>query len=224
MVTSEAEPMGGLMGDILSLPVLLIGQMLTILIFLFAQSFWFGMAAVALIPLQAWIIPKLQSKINQLNKSRTQQVRKLAADIGETAAAISDIRINGGMRYRLSMFSSRLGQLYDIRHEIYQRTFFMKFLNNLINQITPFFFYAVGGYLAIEGHISVGALVMALAAYKDMSSPWKELLAFYNQTQDMALRWEVVTERFTPKSLVDAHLFEGTPDKVESLKGDIEIS
>ena len=103
MVTSEAEPMGGLMGDILSLPVLLTGQMLTILIFLFAQSFWFGMAAVALIPLQAWLIPKLQHQINLLNKDRTQQVRKLAADIGETAAAVSDIRINGGMRYRLSL-------------------------------------------------------------------------------------------------------------------------
>ena len=67
MVTSEVEPMGRLMGDILSLPVLLTGQMLTILIFLFAQSFWFGLAAVSLIPLQAWIIPKLQRQINLLN-------------------------------------------------------------------------------------------------------------------------------------------------------------
>ena len=224
MVTSEAEPMGGLMGDILSLPVLLTGQMLTILIFLFAQSFWFGMAAVALIPLQAWIIPKMQRQINLLNKKRTHEVRKLAADIGETAAGVSDIRINGGLRYRMSMFSDRLGNLYDIRFEIYQKTFFMKFLNSLINQLTPFFFYAVGGYLAIRGDISVGALVAALAAYKDMSSPWKELLAFYNQTQDMALRWEVVTERFAPKTLVDKHLLEGTPSTVESLKGDIEIS
>ena len=223
MVTSEAEPMGGLMGDILSLPVLLIGQMLTILIFLFAQSFWFGMAAVALIPLQAWIIPKLQSEINLLNKDRTQEVRKLAADIGETAAAASDIRINGGMRYRMAMFSRRLGKLYDIRFEIYQKTFFMKFLNNLINQLTPFFFYAVGGYLAITGHITVGALVAALAAYKDMSSPWKELLAFYNETQDMALRWDVVTERFAQSSLVEEHLFEGTPSRIESLLGDTVI-
>lgn len=223
MVTAEVEPMGKLMGDILSLPVLLVGQMLTILIFLFAQSFWFGMAAVALIPLQAWIIPKLQSKINLLNKDRTKEVRKLAADIGETAAAASDIRINGGMRYRMAKFSDRLGTLYDVRFEIYQKTFFMKFLNNLINQLTPFFFYAVGGYLAITGHISIGALVAALAAYKDMSSPWKELLAFYNETQDMSLRWDVVTERFKQRTLVAEHLFEDTPSKIESLKGDIDI-
>jgi ABC-type multidrug transport system fused ATPase/permease subunit len=58
MITSEAEPMGGMMGDAISLPVLQAGQMLTILAFLFLQSFWFGVAACALIPLQAWLIPK----------------------------------------------------------------------------------------------------------------------------------------------------------------------
>ena len=224
MVTSEAEPMGGLMGDMLSQPIFQAGQMITILVFLFAQSIWFGLAAIALIPLQAWIIPKLQRQINLLNKSRIQEVRKLAADIGETAAGVSDIRTNGGLRYRMSLFSNRLGNLYNIRFEIFQKKFFMKFLNNFINQLTPFFFYSVGGYLAITGHITIGALVAALAAYKDLSSPWKELLAYYNQTQDMALRWEVVTERFAPKSLVEDSLFEGTPDGTTSLQGDIQIN
>lgn len=224
MVTAEAEPLGGIMGDMLSQPILQAGQMITILVFLFAQSVWFGLAAIALIPLQAWIIPILQRQINLLNKTRIQEVRKLAADIGETAAGVSDLRTNGGLRYRLSLFSNRLGNLYNIRFEIYQKKFFMKFLNNFINQLTPFFFYSVGGYLAIKGHITVGALVAALAAFKDMSSPWKELLAYYNTTQDVALRWEAVTEKFAPSPLVDDNLFEGTPDSVLSLKGDIEIS
>lgn len=224
MVTSEAEPLGGIMGDMLSQPILQAGQMLTILVFLFAQSLWFGLAAIALIPLQAWIIPILQRQINLLNKTRIQEVRKLAADIGETAAGVSDIRTNGGLRYRMSLFSNRLGNLYDIRFAIYQKKFFMKFLNNFINQLTPFFFYSVGGYLAITGHITVGALVAALAAFKDMSSPWKELLAYYNTTQDVALRWEAVTERFAPSSLVADSLFDGTPDSVVSLKGDIEFN
>ena len=224
MVTSEAEPMGGLMGEMLSQPVLLTGQMFTILVFLFAQSFWFGLASIAVIPLQAWIIPKLQHKINLLNKKRTFEIRKLAGDIGETAAGVSDIRINGGLRYRLALLSSRLGSLYDIRFEIFQKKFFMKFLNNFLNQLTPLFFYSVGGYLVIKGQITVGALVAALAANKDLSNPWKELLAYYNTTQDMSLRWEVVTERFEPKTLVEDRLFEGSPDEDIRLQGDIEIS
>ena len=224
MVTSEAEPMGGLMGDMLSQPVFQAGQMMTILVFLFAQSFWFGLASVALIPLQAWIIPKLQRQINLLNRDRIQEVRRLASDIGETAAGVSDIRINGGLRYRMSLFSDRLGKLFSIRFEIFQKKFFMKFLNNFINQLTPFFFYSVGGYLAIKGEITIGALVAALAAYKDLSSPWRELLAYYNQSQDMALRWETVIERFAPNTLVADHLFEDPPKSATSLKEDIEIN
>ncbi len=223
MITSEAEPMGGLMGDFVAHPVFQAGQMLTILTFLFLQSLWFGLAAIALIPLQAWLIPKLQRQINLLNKARVQQVRKLAGEIGETAAGVSDIRINGGLRYRTSLFSDRLGQLFSIRFEIYQKKFFMKFLNNFINQLTPFFFYSVGGYLAIQGEITVGALVAALAAYKDISGPWKELLTYYNQTQDMALRWQIVTEKFAPETLVPDALVEGEADAAERLIGDIVL-
>jgi putative ABC transport system ATP-binding protein len=223
MVTSEAEPMGGLMGDALAQPVFQAGQMLIILVFLFLQSVWFGLAAIALIPLQAYIIPMLQRQINLLNKDRIQEIRSFASEIGESAAGIADLRTNGGVRYRLSMFGNRLGRLFRIRFRIYQKKFFMKFLNNFITQLTPFFFYSVGGVLAIRGDITVGALVAALAAYKDLSSPWKELLAYYNQTQDMSLRWEIVTERFAPRDMIPADLFEGEPETVPHLRGDIEL-
>ncbi|WP_299139311.1 ABC transporter transmembrane domain-containing protein [uncultured Tateyamaria sp.] len=224
MVTSEAEPMGGLMGDMVAQPVFQAGQMLIILVFLFLQSVWFGLAGIALIPLQAWLIPLLQRRINLLNKERIKHVRAFSAEIGESAAGISDLRTNGGLRFRLAQFTSRLGHIFDLRFRIYQQKFFMKFLNNFITQLTPFFFYSVGGYLAIRGDITVGALVAAIAAYKDLSSPWKELLTYYNQTQDMALRWEIVTDRFAPRDMVDESLFEGEPDEIPHLRGDIVLN
>nr|WP_254444462.1 MULTISPECIES: ABC transporter transmembrane domain-containing protein [unclassified Ruegeria] len=224
MITAESEPMGGLMGDAISQPVLQAGQMITILSFLFLQSFWFGLAAVALIPLQAWLIPKLQRQINLLNKKRIQEVRVLAAQIGENAAGAATLRANGGWRYRRAMISDQLGRLFAIRFEIYQKKFFMKFINNFISQLTPFMFYLVGGLLVLQGSVSLGALVAALAAYKDLSSPWKELLAYYNQTQDMALRWDVVIERFAPPGMQDEALFEGEPESRPHLRGDIHLN
>ncbi len=223
MITAESEPMGGLMGDAISQPVLQAGQMITILSFLFLQSVWFGLAAIALIPLQAWLIPRLQRRINLLNKERIKQVRALAADIGETAAGASTLRTNGGWRYRLSGVTDKLGGLFDIRFDIYQKKFFMKFINNFISQLTPFLFYSVGGFLVLQGSVSLGALVAALAAYKDLSSPWKELLTYYNQTQDMALRWEVILERFDPSGMVDDELIDGEPEDLPHLDGDIVL-
>ena len=76
--------MGGLMGDAVAQPLFQLGQMLIIVTFLFLQSVWFGLAGIALIPLQAWLIPMMQRQINQLNKERIKEVRALASEIGET--------------------------------------------------------------------------------------------------------------------------------------------
>ena len=217
MITGETEPMGGLMGDALAQPVLQAGQMLTILLFLFLQSVWFGLAAIALIPVQAWLIPKLQRQINLMNKERIKEVRKLAALIGESAAGAGELRSHGGWRYRLAMVTQRLGVVFTIRFQIYQKKFFMKFINNFITQLTPFFFFSVGGYLVIQGAVSLGALVAALAAYKDLSAPWKELLTYYNQAQDMSLRWETVVEKFSPPGEVDEALMQGRPAEIPHL-------
>ncbi len=224
MVTSESEPLGGLMGDAVAQPVLQAGQMLTILGFLFVQNLAFGLAACALIPLQAWLIPKLQRQVNLLNKSRVVQVRALAGEIGEGATGAATLRLHGGWRYRLALVSDRLSKLFFIRFEIFKKKFFMKFLNNFITQLTPFLFYAIGGYLAIRGDITIGALVAALAAYKDLSSPWKELLAYYNQHQDMSLRWDMITEKFAPPGALDPVLFDEVPDDIPALKGDVVLS
>jgi putative ABC transport system ATP-binding protein len=221
MISSESEPMGGLMGDAVAQPVFLAGQMLTIVTFLFLQSFWFGVVSVALIPLQAWLIPSMQRRINRMNKDRIRELRRLASEIGETAGGLSDLRANGGLRFRRALISDRLGRLFTIRKRIYITKFFMKFLNNLITQVTPFIFYLAGGLLAIRGDLSIGALVAALAAYKDLSSPWRELLVYYNLVQDMSARWKIMAERFDPPGMLPEALSEGAPETIPHLRGDV---
>ncbi|MGR3713952.1 MAG: cyclic nucleotide-binding domain-containing protein [Shimia sp.] len=223
MITAEAEPMGGMMGDAVSLPVMQAGQMITILAFLFMQNLWFGLAAVALIPLQAWLIPKLQRQINLHNKDRIKEVRLLAAEIGETSAGAPELRVNGGWRFRLALITRRLGTLFLIRLTIYRKKFFMKFLNNFITQLTPFFFYLVGGLLVIRGQVSLGALVAALAAYKDLSSPWKELLNYYNRVADLSVRWDLIVDRFSPPGIIEEELLSGEPDDIPRLAGELAL-
>ncbi|MCP5089073.1 MAG: cyclic nucleotide-binding domain-containing protein, partial [Rhodobacteraceae bacterium] len=164
-----------------------------------------------------------QRQINLLNKERIKEVRQLATEIGETAAGAGSLRSNGGWRFRLAVISDRLGRLFNIRFQIYQKKFFMKFINNFITQLTPFFFFSIGGFLVIQGSVTLGALVAALAAFKDLSSPWKELLTYYNQIQDMSLRWETITERFAPAGMIDTTLFEGRPDEIPHLNGEIAL-
>ena len=95
------------------------------------------------------------------------------------ASGVRDIRGNDATVYEQARFSGELAKVFDIRLDIYKKKFLIKFLNNFLAQLGPFFFYAIGGYLVIQGDLTVGALVAVIGAQKDIASPWKELLAFY---------------------------------------------
>lgn len=223
MITAEAEALCTMMGDAISRPVFAAGQMLTITGFLFVQNVWLGVAAIILIPLQAYIIPRLQRQINLLNKERILVVRSLSDRIGETVTGVESLRTVNGLSYTLADFSNRFGEIFKIRLSIYNLKFLMKFLNNFINQLTPFLFLSIGGYLVIQGELTVGALAAALASHKDLMSPWRELLAYYSQIQDVSLRYRTITEQFTQPGMIDEDLFYSRPEKIPHLAGDISI-
>src|SRR5207248_9229290 len=139
------------------------------------------------------------------------------------AAGIVDIHANDTVKLQLSTFAHLLGAIYDIRFEIYQRKFFVKFLNNFIAQLTPFFFYSIGGYLVIRCNLSFGALVAVLAAYKDLASPWKELLDFYQIKEDSRIKYEQIIEQFHPAGMIDARLQMAEPQICTSLTGELSV-
>ena len=68
-VTSETEPLAGFIGDSVAQPIFQGGTMLTILTFMFMQDPILGMVSISMIPLQAYIIPKMQKKLNALKKT-----------------------------------------------------------------------------------------------------------------------------------------------------------
>src|SRR5215831_15003934 len=221
MMTGELEPVGGFIGEAFALPISQGGTLLTIFIFMFVQDPLLGAAAVAFYPLQGYLIPKLQRIVRRLNRERVRKVRVLSDRIAETIAARTEIRANDAAAYQLADTSHRLGEIYDIRFEIYNRKFFVKFLNNLIGNFTPFLFFLIGGYFVIKGELSFGALVAVLAAYKDISSPWKELLDFYQNQQDVAIKYEQVVEQFNVPEMLDRRLLLEQPEKVEPFHGQV---
>ena len=220
MVTAETEPLGGFIGDSIALPVMQGGLLLTYLSFIFVQDFWLGIASIALYPPQIWLIPRLQHAVNQLSKERVQNVRKLSDRIGESVAGISDIHANDAGDYERADISRRLGVVFGIRNEIYRRKFFIKFLNNFLAQLTPFFFYSIGGYLVLKNQLSLGALVAVLAAYKDIAPPWKELLKFYQITEDVRVKYAQIIEQFAPQGMLAPELQRPLDDKAAQIKLD----
>ncbi|HTT80632.1 MAG TPA: ATP-binding cassette domain-containing protein [Stellaceae bacterium] len=221
MITAECESLGGFIGDAIALPAFQGGTFLTIIFFMFMQDPVLGAAAVAGIPVQGYVIPKLQRKVNQLNRTRVRTIRQVADRVNEASAGMVEIHANDLVKLHLTDFAHLLGSIYNIRFEIYQRKFFTKRLNNFINQLVPFFFYSIGGYLVIRGHLSFGALVAVLAAYKDMASPWKELLDFYQNKENSRIIYDQIVEQFEPAGLADVQLLLEEPAEIPHFDGEI---
>jgi ABC-type multidrug transport system fused ATPase/permease subunit len=224
MITAEVEPLGGYFGDCFAQPLIQIGTLGTIVAFLFIQNPIVGLAAIALYPIQGYVIPKMQRKVNRLGKERVRTMRKTSERIGEAVGGAHEIHANGTTSYERADFAERLGRTFQIRFDIYLRKGQVKFLNNFLNQMGPLLFYAIGGYLVIKGQLSVGALTAALSANKDMSSPWKELLDYYQSTQDTRIKYEQVTEQFRPENMFPEALQEPATEPPPRLDGDIVAS
>ena len=223
MVNAEVEPLGGFIGDAFALPAFQGGTLITILAFMFIQDWVMGVAAVILYPLQIYLIPKLQRQVNALGKRRVRQVRHLAERIAETVAGVRDIRAIDATQYERARFTRELGVVFNIRFEIYKKKFFIKFLNNFLAQLGPFFFYSIGGYLVIMGDLTLGALVAVVGAHKELYSPWKELLSYYQMMMDVQIKYEQVVAQFDPSGMRDEALQIAEPEPV-TLSGELRAT
>lgn len=198
MIKDEVEPIGGFIGDAFIQPAFLATQAGTALVFIVMQNVWLGLLTLVTVTLQAAIVPALRKKQLILGKERQLESRKLAGKVGEIVEGMAGVRTHGTQLYESAEVGGRLGTLFRIRFELFKRKFAVKYLNNLLSQLTPFLFYTMGGYFALKGTLDVGQLVAVIAAYKDIPPPVKELIDWDQQRNDVTIKYEQVVENFSP--------------------------
>jgi len=223
MITAEVEPMADFISDSFAMPMVQGGTMVTILFFMMVEDPILGLVAIAMVPVQAYLIPKLQRKVNLLGRERVTKARELAGWVGEAVLGINDIHANDTSNYMQANVSRQLGRIFNIRYELYQKKFFMKSLNVFLSQLTPLFFYSAGGYLIIQGELSLGTLVAVLAAYSRFEAPWKELLKYYQRYNDIKIKYEQLVEQFTPGMMIPEQRMNERPEQIPRLRNAIDL-
>jgi putative ABC transport system ATP-binding protein len=206
MIKDEVEPLGGFIGEAIITPLFLGGQAATAMFFILYQHWALGLIAIAVVGLQAFVIPRLRKRLLVLGRERQLTARALAGRIAETVDGAAEIHANATSNYERAEISARLGRIFKIRFEFYQRKFLIKFLNNFLSQVTPFLFYTVGGYLVIVGRLDIGALVAVIAAYKDLPGPVKELIDWDQQRLDVEVKYQQVMEQFVDEEVAPPEL------------------
>src|SRR5436305_4445983 len=206
MIKDEVEPLGGFIGDAFVQPMFLGGQALTAIIFIMMQNFLLSIVVIVLLGVQMAIIPRLRRPVLVLGRQRQLSARLLAGRIAETADGVNEIHIHGAANYERADISERLGHIFRIRFELYNKKFIAKFWNNLLSQATPCAIDRLGGYYAITGQMDVGAVVGVLLAYKDLPSPIKELIDWDQQRQDVQIKYEQVIDQFQREGMMAPEL------------------
>jgi putative ABC transport system ATP-binding protein len=224
MVKDEVEPIGGFVGESFVTPFFLGGQAATAMAFILLQSPSLGLIAAGIVAVQAVIIPRLRRRLIVLGRERQLTARQLAGRVGEIVEGISNVHVNDTSNYERADIAHRLGRIFSIRYELYQRKFFVKFLNNFLAQITPFVFYLIGGYFALNGQLDIGQLVAVIAAYKDLPGPIKELIDWDQQRMDVQVKYTQVIEQFNTEGMLSRALQEPVMDPVAPLGGHLRFS
>ena len=201
IIKDEVEPIGAFIGDAYIQPAFLGLQAFTALLFIVMQNIWLGILTVFFLGIQGVVIPSLRREQLRLGRIRQITSRQLAGRIGEIVETAPSAFIHGITDYHRAEIGGRLARLFGIRLDLYKRKFAVKYLNNLLAQMTPFFFYAIGGYFALQGQLDIGQLVAVIAAYRDLPTPIKELIDWDQNRADAMIKYEQVVSQFAGKKL-----------------------
>src|SRR3954463_15284339 len=223
IVKDEVEPIGGFIGDAFIRPAFLGTQAATALIFIMVQNFWLGLMAAGVVSIQFTIIPRLRRELLKLGKQRQLASRRLAGRVGEVVDGMEAVHVHNTDKWERAEIGHRLFELFDLRFRIYKRKFMVKFLNNLLAQMTPFFFYSIGGYLALRGSLDIGQLVAVIAAYRELPPPLKELIDWDQQRLDVQVKYDQVIGDFASARLLPAEEPADADAADEQLTGQLRM-
>ncbi|MCG6906155.1 MAG: ATP-binding cassette domain-containing protein [Desulfobacteraceae bacterium] len=221
LLSAELNAVGHFIGGALAVPVTSLLMLLSFAAYMIYLDPLLALISLAIYPLEIVLIPILQRRYNRLNARRVDAVREMSNVVGEAVGGILEIQGNASFALEKAKFSDIARRLFDLVNRLFLYKFGTKTLNNLFQNLGPFFLFLLGGYLVIQGRFTLGALVAFLSAYEKVYEPWKELIEYYQDLQDARVRYERVMGYFDEAP--EFALFpEGRP--AHRLSGSIAVS
>lgn len=175
---------GNFVGMAVAVPLINIVTLVAFFGYLMFLNPLLAVISFSIYPLMLYIIPILQKKVNRDNKRRVSTSRKLSSKIVESVSGIHEVQANGAFEIENNKYDSIVDYLMKIRIKWSIFKYLIKVVSNLFVNMGPFLVFIVGGYLAINGQLGLGALVAFLSAQEKLYDPWKELISFYQVYQD----------------------------------------
>ncbi|SDB08422.1 ABC-type multidrug transport system, ATPase and permease component [Desulfonatronum thiosulfatophilum] len=218
MVT-ELNPVGDFIGQAFSTPLVNILTFLAIAGFMFYLNPLLAGLSLLLYPTELIILPWLQRKMNAANRRRMASTQSVSGTIGESIGGVQEIHANASYKLEDDKFGKKLDLLYKNTLTMYAFKYGIKFYNNFFQSLGPFILFLVGGYLAIQGQLDIGALVAFLSSYEKLYDPWKELMEYYQTYQDSTVRYSQIMSYY---DIEPEYLFSPVDRSLHEMHGQID--
>ena len=196
-MTAELNTIGLFLGGALTIPITALLTFLAFAGYMIYLNPLLGLISMAVYPFELVIVPMLQRRFNTINTVRVTTTRAMANVVNEAVSGIHEVQSNAGYSLEIAKQDRLTRRLYTIMRQLSLLKYGIKFSNNLFQSLGPFILFLVGGYLAIHGNFTIGALVAFLSAYEKVYDPWKEIIEYYQDYQDAQVRYSQIIETFS---------------------------
>jgi len=219
--STELATAGDFVGMAVAIPVTSVLTLVAFAVYLLWLNPLLAVVSFAVYPLAVLLIPWLQKRSNLENKKRVDASRNLSSKIVEAVSGIHEIQANCAYTVENRKFGAIVDELLKIRivWNLYRQG--IKVITNFFTNFSPFLIFILGGYLAIDGRLELGALVAFLSAQEKVFDPWRELIDFYQAYQEATVSYSRTMEFFdeSPEFAI-----EPVGRKPYQLTGNIEVN
>lgn len=130
------------------------------------------------------LLPKLfEKKLKESNIKWSDSNKEFVKEVNESLAGISVMRHYERIPYLVSRFLGKLSIRENSDYEKNSLSFKVNLIINIFAIISGILPFGLGGYLAIKGHLSVGALIAVFLASDRVLSPLENAISHWNNVK-----------------------------------------
>ena len=189
MLTAEAEAVGAFAGAAIAAPLMQLGTLASVIVFILANQPSLGAVAVGVVVPQAAIVIAIQHRINRRVRERVQALRDASDRISE-----SDLE-----RVEETVMAD-FQTVFETRRHTFKLKLSSKFALSAINALGAVGILFLGGWLVLEGRSDIGIVVASLTGLARIEGPWRQLVSFFRNASTVRVKYEMLVRAIAPRA------------------------
>jgi len=201
----------------------LMANMLTlvgILIAMFSLNIWLALASVLVVPIMAWFTMFIAKYTRRGFRDLQKQIGQLNGTIEETVSGQRVIKAFRRSETAIVTFKEHNQAVYETGRIANTYAFLLMPLTNQLSNLFMIVLAGLGGWLALQGLVTVGLIATFIFYSRQFLQPVRQLSNMYNSIQSALAGAERVFEIIdTDPELIDSPTADALPD----VEGHVEL-